>query len=113
MNDEANFKDPKKFIPERYLVTDPADPYFVNRNAWRGFELGPRNCIGQSQAIIQQKIVLVMLCRRFDWQRAFPKGSPMVDGDETYQILHVTNKPAQDMPCRIKNIGEAWRERVD
>ena len=51
---------PDKLIPERWLVpsTDPLHPV---KGAWRPFEYGPRNCIGQELAIMEMKIILVMV----------------------------------------------------
>ncbi|KAL2837361.1 cytochrome P450 [Aspergillus pseudoustus] len=36
-------------------------------SAWRPFERGPRNCIGQKLANLEAKIVLVCMLRRFDF----------------------------------------------
>lgn len=42
---ELNFKDPKKFVPERWLD----DPRYAsdNRAILSPFSLGPRDCIGK------------------------------------------------------------------
>lgn len=95
------FKDPMSFIPERYLITDPTDPYFVPKNAFRGFEKGSRNCIGEAMALIQIKTVLVLTIGTFDFQEVYPEGAPEVDGEKMYAAFHVTAKPALGMPGRI------------
>lgn len=41
------WKDPDAFLPERWLV-GPEDPLYPVKGAWRPFEFGPRNCIGQT-----------------------------------------------------------------
>lgn len=94
------FKEPDRFYPERHLVTDPADPYFVPRDAWRPFEKGPRNCLGQTLALMQLKIVLVMTLRTFDFATVYENGTYM------YQTLDVTAKPSQGLPTRVKMRGE-------
>jgi len=44
-NSASNFKDPQKFIPERWLD----DERFVNdkKAAFQPFSYGPRDCIGK------------------------------------------------------------------
>lgn len=62
-----------EFIPERWLVTDESDPLYPPRNAFRAFELGPRDYIGQFLAQVEMKLVLAVVARRFefteDWER--------------------------------------------
>ena len=103
------FRDPERFYPERHLVADPADPYFVRRNAWRAFEKGPRNCIGEPMALIQLKVIMVLTLRRYDFLESYPAGTPTVNGEKMYQTLHVTAKPSLGMPCRVKRAGDSWK----
>lgn len=98
MRREDLFKDAERFYPERHLVTDPADPYFVPRDAWRPFEKGPRMCLGQTLALIQLKIALVMTVRTFDFEIVYEEGTFM------YQVLDVTAKPSQGLPTRVRLI---------
>ncbi|KAJ9200740.1 hypothetical protein DTO164E3_3890 [Paecilomyces variotii] len=100
MRREDLFKDSEKFYPERHLVTDPTDPYFVPKDAWRPFEKGPRTCLGQTLALIQLKIILVMTLRTFDFETVYENGTYM------YQTLDVTAKPSQGLPTRVKIVGE-------
>lgn len=88
------FKDPERFYPDRHLVTDPADPYFVPKDAWRPFEKGQRSCLGQTLALMQLKIALVMTLRAFDFETVYKDGTYM------YQTLDVTAKPSQGLPTR-------------
>jgi len=90
--------DPERFIPERYLTTDETDPFFVPKNAWRGFERGSRNCIGDAMALIQIKVVLALTVREFNFQEVYPEDAPEVDGEKMYASFHVTAKPALSMP---------------
>ncbi|KAJ5123994.1 uncharacterized protein N7515_007819 [Penicillium bovifimosum] len=96
MHREDLFKDADNFYPERHLVTDPTDPYFVPRDAWRPFEKGPRMCLGQTLALMQLKIALVMTVRTFDFETVYEEGAYM------YQVLDVTSKPSQGLPTRVR-----------
>ena len=49
-----------EFIPERWMITDEKDPLYPPRNAWRGFEQGPRNCPGQYLAVAEMKMVMAL-----------------------------------------------------
>lgn len=60
------------FIPERWLVSK-GDPLYPPPHAWRPFEHGPLNCIGQELALIELKLVLVGLVRTVEIQPAWDK----------------------------------------
>jgi cytochrome P450 len=87
--DPANFVPSREFLPERWLV-GPEDPLYPNvKGAWRPFEYGPRNCIGQLQVMVEVKAVLALTVREFDikpayeeWDAKNPrKGLRTVDGN--------------------------------
>lgn len=59
-----------EFLPERWLVSKGDDLYPV-KGAWRPFEHGPLNCIGQEFALLVIKIALVMVVRDFDIECAW------------------------------------------
>jgi cytochrome P450 len=63
---------PNKFLPERWFAPE-GDPLRPHKDAWRAFELGSRNCIGQELALIELKIVVVLVARRFDIAEAWDK----------------------------------------
>ena len=97
------------FMPERWLV--PADdPLHPVKGAWRPFEHGPRNCIGQELAMVEMKIILVMTARKFnvkpvyeEWDRG--KSSSRIRtvyGERGYQIQRA--QPSDDLPCRVENV---------
>ena len=104
--DPAYWPEPEKFIPERWLapVDDPLHPV---KGAWRPFEHGPRNCIGQELAMMEMKIILVMTVRRFNIETAYEdldkgKGSSKLNtvyGERGYQIQRA--QPSGDLPCRV------------
>ncbi|EWC44990.1 hypothetical protein DRE_01049 [Drechslerella stenobrocha 248] len=98
--DDKYWKDPREFRPERWLEPD------VPREAWRPFERGPRNCIGQELALIETKVIMAVALRRFDIeaQRQPPPANGVNDvlGDHVYQVLAGTAKPKGGMPAIIK-----------
>jgi hypothetical protein len=50
------------FVPERWL-----QPETVPVSAWRAFERGPRNCIGQELATIEARVIIAMVAYRYDF----------------------------------------------
>lgn len=52
------------FVPERWLH-EASDQIPVP--AWRAFERGPRNCIGQELATLEARIVVALVARRYDF----------------------------------------------
>lgn len=104
---------PNDFLPERWLVgkDDPLSP--AAKGAWRAFELGPRNCIGQELALLEIKLVLILTLREFRIESAYdewdkmklPKGPKTVDGDRAYQILLGAAHPSDGFPCKVSLNG--------
>ena len=103
---------PDTFIPERWLVTSE-DPLYPVKGAWRAFEFGPRNCIGQELAMLEIKLVMVMTLREFnikssydEWDQMRGQSGPRtVNGERAYQVLDGTTRPADGFPCRISLVS--------
>lgn len=53
------------FNPERWL--GDADHSGIPAGAWRPFERGPRNCIGQDFAMIELRVIIAAVARRYDF----------------------------------------------
>ena len=53
-----------KFVPERWLNGDA-----IPAGAWRPFERGSRNCIGQELATIEARVLIALTARRFDFTK--------------------------------------------
>lgn len=102
------WKHPDSFIPERWLV-GPEDPLYPIKGAWRPFEYGPRNCLGQTLVTLDISTLLVMTVREFDftdayaeWDRLHPtKGIRHVDGERAYQVAKGGAHPTDGFPCRV------------
>ncbi|KAI1198749.1 cytochrome protein [Nemania serpens] len=96
------------FVPERWLV-GPEDPLYPPKGGWRPFEHGPRNCLGQTLAMLDIKITLVLTAREFDIRHAFDEWDQVnptssvkhVNGERAYQTQSGGAHPADGYPCRI------------
>lgn len=99
---------PDTFLPERWLATE-GDPLYPIKGAWRPFEFGPRNCIGQELALFEIKLVVVMTIREFHIKAGYEewdgikgsKGPTTVNRERAYQVLKGTTRPANGFPCRV------------
>ncbi|KAJ5161586.1 hypothetical protein N7492_006978 [Penicillium capsulatum] len=93
-----------EFLPERWLVKE-GDPLHPRKNAFRPFELGPRNCIGQELAQLELRAILALTVRAMDVESMYPEGSPTVLGEVAYQVMEVgmaTGHPKLGMPVRVR-----------
>lgn len=101
---------PDDFLPERWLVP-PGHELYPQPGAWRPFELGPRNCIGQAQVLIELRVILACLIREFDVVPAYDEldkqrprsGVKLLRGERAYQIEKGAAHPVNDYPCRIRS----------
>ncbi|CZT16383.1 related to cytochrome P450 CYP3/CYP5/CYP6/CYP9 subfamilies [Ramularia collo-cygni] len=68
---DANFRDPEKYVPERWTgelpqyATDSKDAAMI-------FSVGPRDCLGRNIAMMGLKLVLAHLIWQFDLEQCFP-----------------------------------------
>lgn len=104
---------PNDFLPQRWLV-DKDDPLFpATKGAWRAFEHGPRNCIGQELAVLEVRLILALTVREFTVESAYDewdrkegtKGPKTVNGDRAYQILLGAAHPNDGFPCKVSVNG--------
>ncbi|CAG8971815.1 hypothetical protein HYALB_00001925 [Hymenoscyphus albidus] len=113
---------PEKFLPERFIV-DVRHELYHNPGAFRPFEQGPRNYIGQTLVYNEIRTVMIMTTRTFDIRPAYEEwdkikkrdmgllsrtktrvlGEPVrtVNGDRAYQTEKAGTHPADGYPCRI------------
>lgn len=102
--------DPEAFKPERWLV-DPGHELYPVKGAWRPFQHGPKNCLGQPLAMLELKICLVMTLREFtvtpayeEWDSTRPRrGVRTVNGHRAYQAEKGGGgaHPADGFPVRV------------
>ena len=74
------FPEPTKFVPERFLQSQTPYPDAelftpAGKDAFRPFEKGPRNCIGQELAMVEIKITLAVCVRDLNFVTEYP-GEP-------------------------------------
>ncbi|KAF4220072.1 hypothetical protein CNMCM8980_003361 [Aspergillus fumigatiaffinis] len=83
--DETVYGESKdEFAPERWLQDDELNMHLSQNkdqdryrearfagppSAWRPFERGPRNCIGQELAMIEARLILASVVRRYDFAK--------------------------------------------
>ncbi|KAL6708686.1 hypothetical protein ACN47E_002382 [Coniothyrium glycines] len=120
------------FVPERWMgdvdtsmANADVDGASVDANkipisAWRPFERGPRNCIGQELANIEARVILACTMRRYDFVKVGvgevetdDKGLPVVDDKGKYKTksellstMSVTSKPIDKTVMRVKLRGQ-------
>lgn len=104
--DPVYWDKPDEFLPERWLVM-PGDPLYPVKGAWRPFEHGSRNCIGQELAMLEIKIIMVMTVGRFEIELMYEalnraKGIRIVHGQRGYQIQRA--QPSDNLPCRVTKV---------
>jgi cytochrome P450 len=98
-----------EFVPERWTgdtdtstatnvdISGTATPTGnIPASAWRPFERGPRNCIGQELANLEARVILACVMRRYDFVKV---GVGEVDTDET-------GKPIVDESGRYRTKSE-------
>lgn len=117
-HDARYWVEPEKFLPERWLA-GPDDPLYPGgtKGAWRPFEHGPRDCIGQTLAMLELKIALVLTAREInvapayeEWDALYPKKGVRgrdgvintVDGNRAYQAEKGAAHPADGFPVRVE-----------
>ncbi|OJD32391.1 cytochrome p450 [Diplodia corticola] len=106
---------PDEFLPDRWLVEPGHELHPGCKGAWRPFEIGPRNCIGQTLALTEIKTVLAVALRSFDlapaygeWDALHPgKGVKLAMGERAYQVSGGGGgqHPAERYPCRVSVRG--------
>ncbi|KAB8272983.1 cytochrome P450 [Aspergillus minisclerotigenes] len=114
--------DAHAFIPDRWLV-EPGHPLYPPPGAWRPFEHGSRDCIGQTLALLDIRVTLLMTVREFDFKdqyaewdrRHLAHGLNTIFGERAYMIQAGSGRPAQGLPCKVtlsrRFQPEDWKEQ--
>ncbi|KAI0201124.1 cytochrome P450 [Astrocystis sublimbata] len=79
-----------RFVPERWLNEEVGLPETgsttrrLPASAWRPFERGPRNCIGQEFATFEARVTIAYAARRYDFIKV---GLGEIDPDENGHLI--------------------------
>jgi cytochrome P450 len=65
-----NFRDPERFVPERWLKDDGRPERYRgdDRKAMQPFSLGPRNCLGKNLAYVEIRLIFARMLWNFDFE---------------------------------------------
>jgi hypothetical protein len=131
------FPNPHLFLPQRFLPADfpfppkststftsppapntttPPNPnaQSINPDAYRPFERGPRNCIGQELALLELKVILVLLVRRFSFREAYVELDARRSGGMRGGWFGPGGaKVGSKAPPREGNVGEGVSEKKE
>jgi cytochrome P450 len=89
---DAHVFNPDRWLDEEYMSKLPP-------GAWRPFERGPRNCIGQELAMLEGKVVLAAVTRGLRFEKVGLTGR---NGEkEVFQTQQVTAVPFGGMTMRF------------
>lgn len=95
---DAHLFNPDRWLDDVYLAALPV-------GAYRPFERGPRNCIGQELAMLEAMLVLVSVARGFTFEKVGLTGRAAVDGGkeerEVWSEHAVTSVPIDGMVKRV------------
>ncbi|OBT88469.1 hypothetical protein VE02_03289 [Pseudogymnoascus sp. 03VT05] len=117
MKDANIFPSPYEFIPERH-IPDQSTFGPVPKDAYRPFEKGPRDCLGQELAMLETRIILALTLRKFDFKEAYdeldrrigrtPKEFPVLEkvGGRAYQVLFTAAKGKDGIPMWVSERKE-------
>lgn len=112
-----------EFLPERFLV-EPEHELYPDPAAFRPFEQGPRNCIGQTLVWNELRVAVILTCRDLEIRDAYDDfdaenekhrgawsklkgalfGEPIktVHGERAYQTDSGGAHPVDGYPCYVK-----------
>ena len=87
------WKDPEVFDPDRFSVDRSNDDVTSSSKLIFPFSLGPRNCIGQTLAQFEAKVIMARLLQEFQLK--------LIPGQTLSLIEAVTVRPKDGVTCTI------------
>ena len=104
----AYWKRPDDFLPERWLAEGSGELEPM-KEAYRAFEIGPRNYVAQGFVITELRVTMACIIRQFDftpsyeeWDRLHPgPGLRTYRGERVYQTEEGAAHPVEHYPFRV------------
>lgn len=94
---DAHTFNPDRWLDEGYMAK-------ITAGAWRPFERGPRNCIGQELAMLEAIVVLVAVARGFVFEKVGLTGLAVDGGEKEREVWsehRLTSVPIDGMRMRV------------
>ncbi|KAH8170864.1 cytochrome p450 domain-containing protein [Sarocladium implicatum] len=94
---------PDDFVPERWLTGE------MQKNTWRPFGMGPRNCIGQELAMTELKMLLALTVRELDIVPSYDEADPWFLGTQAFQAAlpgEFVAHPNKGFPVKIRTMRQ-------
>lgn len=91
-HDEANYPEPEKFDPERFM---PENKDQIESAAFLAFAQGSRNCIGMRFALLEAKMALANLILKYQFEK-----SPRTPQKPTFDLKSFV-LATKEMPIRV------------
>ncbi|XP_055947672.1 cytochrome P450 4V2-like isoform X2 [Argiope bruennichi] len=92
------FPDPERFDPERFTAENSAGR---NPFAYVPFSAGPRNCLGQRFAMLEIKILLSSILRRYKMRSLDPR-------DKVHTLAEMVLRPSNGLRIQVRRRDQSF-----